>query len=195
MRGLNLLWVAAIALIAACGSAPSGSLPSPSPPSPTPTPKPPLAQGVVSVGPQNISNGGGSYSFSIPDGWKVIDCAQTQFNAPYTWLINPGDQCRQEMSGARAFVISLGGDQPPAAYLGEQQSTNAITVSSVAGTRTVYQVTANTAMPPPQGTVQVVYKFVTGGHTYFIHYDRYPGDPDQTAEFDRMVTETLAFHS
>ena len=192
MSGIKLGWFAAALLVAACGSPPVGALPSPDP-SPTPTPQPPLAQGVVAACPQNIANPDGKYSLACPDGWQVIDCAQTQFNSPYTWLLNPATRCGQELAGVRALAISVEGDQPPPAYLGDLQSSQPVAVDSVAGTRNVYRVTANNTMPPPKDTAQVLYKFATGGRTYYFQYDRHPGDPDRTAEFDRLVTETLAF--
>jgi hypothetical protein len=201
MHSLNVVCAAAmLALIGACGSAPSGSLPSPSPtpsdsaPSPSPSPHPPLAQGMVAECPQAIDNQSGRYALICPQGWKVIDCPQTEFHSPYSWLINPAEQCRQQMSGVRAYVISLDGDQPPASYLGAEQSSRQVTVDSVTGTRTVHLVSANNTMPPPRDTVQVLYRFSTGGRTFYVQYDRYPGDLDRTADFDRMVTETMKFH-
>jgi len=200
MHGLKGVWAAVMfTLVGACASAPSGSLLSPTPspsasaPSASPTPHPPLAQGTVSDCPQTIDNQPGRYTFVCPQGWKVIDCPQTEFHSPYTWLINPAEQCRQQMSGVRAFVISLDRDQPPASYLGAQQASRQVTVDSVTGTRIVYVVSAN-SMPPPKDTVQLLYRFSTGGRTFYAQYDRYPDDTDRTAEFDRMVTETLKFH-
>lgn len=133
MRGLKSVGLAALLLLAGCGSPPAGSLPSPDP-TPTPTPQPPLVQGVLAECPQNIANSSGKYSFSCPVGWKVIDCAQTEFNSPYTWLINPAEQRRQEMAGVRALAISVEGDQPPPAYLGELRSSQSVTVDAVSGT-------------------------------------------------------------
>lgn len=138
---------------------------------------------------RNIS---GHYSFTCPAGWTFINCEETNFYSPYTWLINP-DGCRQEAYGARLFVISFSGTHDPAGYLGSLQSSHDVTVASVAGTRKVYLVTANNPLPPPKDTVQVLYTFVTGGRTYYLEYDRYPGDLDATATFDSMVTQTLAF--
>jgi hypothetical protein len=97
------------------------------------------------------------------------------------------------MYGARAFVISYAGAPDPPGYLGDLQRSQSVTVASVAGTRKVYSVTASNPLPPPKDTVQVRYTFQTGGRTYYIGYDRYPGDPDRTPDFDRMVMETLAF--
>lgn len=200
MHGLKTLWLAAImVVVGACGSEPSGSVPSPSPsPSPTaaspsPTPSPALAQGTVAECPQRIENQSGKYGLICPQGWKVIDCGQTDLHGPYTWLINPAAECRQQMSGVRAYVVSVQGDLGPPSYLGAQQQSKQVTVNSVAGTRSVHVVSADNALPPPKETVQVLYKFATGGRTFYALYDRYPGDPDRTAEFDRMVTETLKF--
>ena len=39
----------------------------------------------------------------------------------------------------------------------------------------------------------MLYLFATGGRTYYLEFDRYPGDPDSTREFDRMATQTLKF--
>ncbi len=90
-------------------------------------------------------------------------------------------------------MISFSGAHDPAGYLGSLQSSQDVTVASVSGTRKVYLVTANNPLPPPKDTVQVLYTFVTGGRTYYLEYDRYPGDLDATAAFDSMVTQTLAF--
>lgn len=196
MKGMKPVWLAVVLVLAACGSPPTGARPSPDPsPTPAPTPQPPLAQGVAAACPQNIGNPDARYSFACPEGWKVIDCAQTQFTSAYTWLINPAEQCRQEMSGARALAVSVEGAQPPPAYLGELQSSQKVSVDSVAGTRQVYKVTAANTMPPPGGTTQTLYTFAVGGRAYYFQYDRYPGDPDRTAEFDHMITGTLAFHA
>lgn len=78
-------------------------------------------------------------------------------------------------------------------YPRERQSSTAVIVAGVAGTRRTYLVTADNLLPPPRGTVQVLYTFVTSGRTYFAQYDRYPGDGDLTADFDRMVTGSFKF--
>jgi hypothetical protein len=113
---------------------------------------------------------------------------------PYTWLINP-EGCRWEQYTARMMVWSRPGDQPFGvnAYLGQLQSSQPVTVSAVSGERRTYLVTADNPIPPPKGTVQVEYRFLTGGRTYFALYDRYPGDTDLTAAFDRIVTTSLTF--
>jgi hypothetical protein len=78
-------------------------------------------------------------------------------------------------------------------YVGERQSSQVVTVAGVGGTRRTYLVTASNPLPPPKNTVQILYTFVTGGRTYFALYDRYPGDLDRTADFDRMVTASFRF--
>jgi len=47
----------------------------------------------------------------------------------------------------------------------------------------------------PKGTAEVLYTFVTGGRTYFAFYDQYPAEANLTADFDRMVTDSLKFSS
>ena len=73
------------------------------------------------------------------------------------------------------------------------QSTLNVSVLGVSGTRATYLVTVSNSLPPPKGTVQVLYTFTTGGRKYYLEYDRYPGDADQTALFDAMVTGGLRF--
>jgi hypothetical protein len=113
---------------------------------------------------------------------------------PYTSLINP-EGCRQEAYSVRMMVWSLQGDHSAGenTYLGQPQSSQPVTVARVSGTRRTYLVTAANPIPPPKGTVQVVYTFLTGGRTYFALYDRYPDDSDLTAGFDQMVTTSLSF--
>jgi hypothetical protein len=85
-------------------------------------------------------------------------------------------------------------ENPQMTYPRERQSSTAVVVAGVAGTRRTYLVTAdNTPLPPPKGTVQVLYTFVISGRTYFAQYDRYPGDGDLTADFNRMVTGSFKF--
>jgi hypothetical protein len=78
-------------------------------------------------------------------------------------------------------------------YLGETQSSQNVVVDGVRGTRSTYLVTKDLPLPPSRGTVQVRYVFVAGGRTYFLHYDRYPGDMDLTAGFDKMITGSFSF--
>jgi len=108
-------------------------------------------------------------------------------------LVNPDPTCNQEEYGVRAFAISLPGPGDPPRYLGALQSTRKVTVTGVSGTRSVYLVTANNPLPPPKGTVQVLYKFATGGRTYYLEYDRFPGNVDRTGAFDQMVLGSLKF--
>jgi hypothetical protein len=149
---------------------------------------------VIANCPARISNVGGAYSFSCPAGWTYINCDQLPTIEPYTWLINPGG-CRWEQYTARMMVWSRQGDQPFGvnAYLGQPQSSQPVTIAGVSGARRTYLVTTDNSIPPPKGTVQVEYRFLTGGRTYFAEYDRYPGDTDLTSGFDQMVTGSLSF--
>lgn len=84
-------------------------------------------------------------------------------------------------------------NQGPGMYVGARQSSQNVVVAGVTGTRRTYLVTADNPLPPPKGTVQVLYTFVTGGRTYFAQYDRHPGEADLTSGFDQMITGSLAF--
>jgi hypothetical protein len=150
--------------------------------------------GVIADCPARISNVSGAYSFSCPAGWKYVNCEQSRFVDLYTWLINP-QGCSPEPYTLRMMVWSRQGDQPFGinSYLGQPQSSQPVTVSGVSGERRTYLVTADNPIPPPKGTVQVEYRFLTGGRSYFALYDRWPGDTDLTAGFDQMVTTSLSF--
>ena len=78
-------------------------------------------------------------------------------------------------------------------YVGTRKSSKTLVIDGIRGTRRTYLVTKSLPLPPPKGTVQVVYTFVTGGETHFAQYDHYPKEPDLTAAFDRMITTTLRF--
>jgi hypothetical protein len=161
---------------------------------PSPSPSAVASPGVIANCPARVSNVSGAYSFSCPAGWKYVNCEQSPFIEPYTWLINPGG-CRQEQYNVRMMVWSRHGDHSAGenTYLGQPQSSQPVTVAGVSGTRRTYLVTADNLISPSKGTVQVVYTFLTGGRSYFALYNRYPGDTDLTAGFDQMVTTSLSF--
>jgi hypothetical protein len=157
----------------------------------TPTPTP--SGTAIATCPAIVSNASGAYSLQCPAGWTYLNCEGTAFYPPSTWLINPTVICTQEAYGARVFVVSYPGAHDPPGSLGSPQSAKSVDVDSVSGTRKVYLVTASHPLPPPTDTIQVLYTFVTGGRTYYLEYDRFPGDADQTAAFDQMVSGTLKF--
>jgi hypothetical protein len=199
--------VLVVALLVACGS-PSphaGASPTPSPAarpvsvSPSPIVAPVPASPVSAVDcPSAIRNVSGSYSFICPAGWKALNCEATSFSGSFTWLINP-DACRSEAYGARSDVMSATGDHSNdpdnqiGPYKGQLQSSQTVIVAGVTGVRRTYLVTAQNPLPPPNRTVQVRYVFVSGGRTYWIDYDRYPGEADLTSAFDTMVSSTFRF--
>ena len=80
-------------------------------------------------------------------------------------------------------------------YTGQLQTNRPVTVAGVTGMRKTYIVTANNPLPPPSGTSQVLYVFVSSGRTYWIDYDRYPGEADLASAFDAMVSNTFRFSS
>lgn len=78
-------------------------------------------------------------------------------------------------------------------YIGTRKSTKNVVIDGVHGTRRTYLVTKSLPLPPPKGTIQVLYSFVLNGETHFAVYNRYPKEPDLTAAFDKMITKTLHF--
>ncbi len=179
-------------------SAPTASSAATAPPtrqtSPASSPSAVASPGVIANCPAKVRNVSGAYAFLCPDGWLYVNCEQSPFIMPYTWLINPGG-CSQEGYGVRMMVWSQQGLHSAAenTYLGQPQSSQSVIVAGVSGTRRMYLVTAANPLPPPKGTAQVIYTFLTGGRTYVALYDRYPGDRDLTADFDQMVTTGLRF--
>ncbi|MGH7762960.1 MAG: hypothetical protein ACREOM_00910 [Candidatus Dormibacteraceae bacterium] len=145
--------------------------------------------------PATVTNTAGVYSFECPTGWTFINCEDYS----YTSLVNPGARCGNEVNGARMIVTSSLGDQSAGPennqgiYVGQRQSSQMVTVAGITGTRRTYLVVASNPLPPPRGTAQVVYTFVTGGRTYFAFYNRFPGDTDLTTAFDQMVKGSLKF--
>jgi len=133
------------------------------------------------------------YSFQCPAGWHYMNCEGNIAYPPHTMLVNPDPVCNQEEYGVLAFAISYPAPSDPPRYLGTLQSSQGVTVDGVSGTRTVYVVTADNRLPPPKGTVQVLYKFVAVGRIYYLEYDHFPDNIDRTVAFDQMVTGSLRF--
>lgn len=146
--------------------------------------------------PALIRNVSGSYSFRCTASWKYVNC-ETSHSAPYTWLLNP-EGCLVEQYSMRMMVWSLQGDHSAdpengvGTSVGQRQSSQPVIVAGVTGTRRTYLVTSANGFSP-QGTVQVLYTFVTGGRTYFPQYNRFPSDQDLTTQFDQMITTSLRF--
>jgi hypothetical protein len=201
VRSLHVFAVALTLLVtaSACGQEPAGqSVQSSAAPtsSPTPLASPSNARAAVpATCPATVRNSAGAYSFQCSSDWKFLNCEAYT----YTWLINPyglADGCLDEAYGARMMVWSVSGDYtggPSNMSLGTQQSSRTATIAGIAGTRRTYLVTADSPLGPPNGTVETLYTFVTGGRTLFAFYARYPGDADLAADFDSMITGTLKF--
>ena len=196
------LIIAAVGLLAACTSPlatkpTSGSRlnspasgPRTSFPSPRPTP-------VVAECPAIISNASGSYRFQCPAGWKYVNCESNDTHGAFTWLINPTG-CTSEPNGPRMMVWAVPGEVSAETgasgmYVGTRKSSKNLVIDGIGGTRRTYVVTKSLPLPPPKGTIQVLYTFTIGGETHFALYNRYPKEPDLTAAFDRMITKTLRF--
>jgi hypothetical protein len=164
-------------------------------PSALPTSVPPPTATPSTACPASVSSVSGKYSFQCPTGWHYMNCEGTSAYPPHTMLVNPDPVCNEEEYGVRAFAISYQGLSDPPRYLGTLQTSRNITVDGVAGTRSVYLVTVDNPLPPPKGTVQVMYKFVSGARTYYLEYDHFPDSIDRTSAFDQMVTSSLRFSS
>ena len=144
-----------------------------------------------------IRNRSGAYRFQCPAGWKYVNCESDNNHGAFTWLINPNG-CSPEPYGARMMVWGVPGEVSAEGggsgmYVGTRKSSKTLVIDGIRGTRRTYLVTKSLPLPPPKGTVQVVYTFVTGGETHFAQYNHYPKEPDLTAAFDRMITTTLRF--
>lgn len=205
--GRAIVAVILMLVVTGCGrdQAAAGGSPSPtqsaqasstrlaSPPRLSPTSTPGLA--IPANCPATVTNTTGTYSFQCRSDWRFLNCEAYA----YTWLINPyglSDGCLDEAYGARMMVWSVSGDHPgnpENMSLGELRSSQTATVAGVTGTRRTYLEAADHPLPPPKGTFEVLYTFVTGGRTYFAFYARYPGDADLTTGFDQMITGTLKF--
>ena len=192
----------AVALVTACNSllakspTSGGRVNSPasgprtSYPSPRPTP-------AVAECPTTIRNSSGSYRFQCPAGWKYVNCESNDTHGAFTWLINPAG-CSPEPNGARMMIWGVPGQVSAEGggsgmYVGTRKSSRNVVIDGISGTRRTYLVTKSLPLPPPKGTVQILYAFVIGGATHFALYNRYPKGPDLTAAFDRMITTTLRF--
>ena len=108
---------------------------------------------------------------------------------------------RGEYFQAWLFGESLSGDQrdtlPPTgssySYTAKITGTTQVVADGVQGHRYMAHVDDTLPLPPPKGTDQVVYVFFNGVRTYAFWYDHWPTDPDRTADFDRMIRQTLRF--
>jgi hypothetical protein len=156
----------------------------------------PTSPGIAEC-PTTIRNVSGAYRFQCPAGWKYVNCESSATIGAFTWLINPGG-CSPEPYGARMMVWGVPGEVSAESgasgmYVGTRKSSKNLVIDGISGTRRTYLVTKSLPLPPPKGTTQVVYTFVTGGETHFAQYNRYPKEPDLTAAFDLMITKTLRF--
>jgi hypothetical protein len=205
----RVLMVVALAVLSiSCGTQPAAT-PGGSPsaqkvvtPSPEVSPSAPTAQTadlVIHSCPATIVNVSGAFTFECPAGWTYSSCDNSAGITAVT-VLNTDLACNGENYAARGFVWSHAGDhstgpdnETGGQHLGQLQTSVSVMVGGMNGTRRTYLETQDLPLPPPKGTVQVLYLVFAAGRTYFAQYDVYPGDRDLTADFDRMVTETLKF--
>ena len=168
---------------------------SPSPPPITNSPIP-TANGWVTY-----INHKGQLTLSAPAAWRVISC-----EADIGYLVavtDPPVGCGgSEYYSAWLFGVSLEGDQrqsvPPAggSYISIAPITGSQDVilnGGVHGIRYTATETRDGMIGTPRGTTEVYYLAYNGVRTYAIGYYRLPGAPDRSADFDRMIKETLRF--
>jgi len=175
--------------VAGGGQASPAPLPSPIADSPIPT----------SGGWVTFANHAGQFTFSAPADWGVLSCEDVSDYA--VAIHNPPYVCgRGEYEDAWLSLLSESGDQrqqlPPAcgsAFNRTVTGTTTVVVDSVQGDRYSAVVVQSTGLPPPVGSHEVCYVFFNGNRTYALIYDHWPTDPDRTADFDRLVQQTLRF--
>ena len=168
-------------------------------PSPVSSPLPdspiPTASQLVTY-----ANKAGQFTFSAPAAWDIQSCED---NGGYAVAGHSGlPPCgRGEYYDAWFIAEAPAGDQrqqlPPTGgnsfYAGTLTSTTKVTVDGVTGSRYTALVDQDLPLPPPKGTTQIYYVFFDGTRTYALVFDHFPADPDRSADFDRLVQETLRF--
>ena len=142
----------------------------------------------------------GQFTFSAPADWAAQSCEDQQgyLEASRGGVAPCG---RGEYYNAWLFGVSLSGDQrqtlPPtggsAFYAGTLTGSGKVVVDGVHGYRYTATVDKALPLPPPKGTNQIYYVFFSGTRTYAFAYDHWPTDPDRSADFDRLVQQTLRF--
>jgi hypothetical protein len=210
-------WVAAAVgiVVVGCGQSSSASLANSSPASsiytasPAFSPEPSPATGVRLGSPPPFpspitdspvpSPGGwvtfvnhlGQFTYSAPSSWKAIACEDS--GAGYVVAESGSLPCGVgEYESAWLFVISIAGDQRANyPYRGRLVSAAQVTVDGVQGFRWASHVDSPNPLPPPKGSDEITYAFFNGTRTYSFNYDRWPGEPDRSADFDRSVQQVL----
>lgn len=193
----SALATATATLLVACGSIPSqggglattSSVPSQISNTPSPT-----AAGWVTY-----ANHDGRFTFSAPSEWQVQSCEDA--NGDYVVTTHNGTApCgRGEYYDGWLFAVSLAGDQrqklPPNGsgyfYVGTPTGNSDVVVDGVHGNRYTAHVDKSNPLPPPSGTNQIYYVVYNGIRTYAFEYSQWPTDPDRSADFDRLVQQTL----
>lgn len=144
----------------------------------------------------------GELTFSAPADWSVNSCEDQTGAYVVAEHGNLSPVCgRGEYNQAWLFAVSLDGDQrgalPPNAsnysYTAPPNGKAVAVADGDQGYRYTAHVDQDLGLPPPKGTDQVYYVFFNGSRTYALWYDHWPTDPDRTADFDKLVQQTLRF--
>lgn len=141
----------------------------------------------------------GEFTFSAPSTWRVKSC-----ESDIGYLFATDDKTvgcgRWEYYGTWLFGVSLEGDMrdrvPPIGneymYLSKVTGSQDVTTASGAkGVRYTAVEDKDGMIGSPKGTAEVYYVLSSADRTLAILYSRVPGAPDRTADFDRLVKETL----
>lgn len=204
VRSYQLVFVMTAAMLVACESAPAGGASSTAPsggglatPSSFPgavTDSPiPSAGGWVTY-----ANHLGEFTFSAPEAWHASSCEDQ--GAAYVVAAHEGalpPPCgRGEYEQAWLIFESVTGDQRPTSspsLAGTVTGAADVSADGVRGVRYTATVHRTEVLPPPNGANQIYYVFFNGRRTYTLRYDHWPTDPDRSADFDRLVQQTLRF--
>ena len=139
----------------------------------------------------------GQFTLSAPPDWQIQSCEDES-----GYLVDSGPCGRGEYYQARLFGVSFSGDQrqalPPNGCSGFCGGTligsTEVVVDAVHGFRYT-AVIGKSPLGPPEGSKQIYYVFFSGSRTYAFAYSVWPGDRDRSADFDRLVQQTLRFSS
>jgi hypothetical protein len=144
-------------------------------------------------------NRAGEFTFSAPADWRAQSCEDSDGDYVVTAHdgLSPPPCGRGEYEDTWLFFWSVSGDQRPVLsppqIAGTVTGTMSVVVDGVQGVRYTARVDRADPLPPPQGAQQIYYVFFNGRRTYDLRYDHWPIDPDRTADFDRLVQQTLRF--
>lgn len=140
----------------------------------------------------------GEFTFSAPADWQAASCEDRDgaYVVASHESQSPPPCGRGEYEQAWLFFESVSGDQRPGSsprLAGTVTGSADAVADGVHGSRYTAKVDRTESLPPPNGANQIYYIFFNGSRTYSLRYDHWPTDPDRSADFDRLVQQTLRF--